>query len=61
MKYKDDCFAIHVRANGEKSCSALKDINCDNCNFYRSDIKKSKIEADVSKYPFSSTNYKKGK
>ncbi len=63
MKNKDidlkDCFAFYETTSGEKYCSALKEKNCENCNFYRNDIKRADIEKDVKSYNPQMNNYKK--
>lgn len=43
--YKVDCFAYQ-----DKQCSALTEIDCRNCSFYRNDISRGKIESAVRDY-----------
>ena len=45
---KKDCFAYQ-----DNKCYALNDLYCkrENCRFYRNDIKISKIESDIRRYP----------
>lgn len=45
--FKTDCFAYH-----NKQCSALTDIDCVNCRFYKhkSKVNMWQIEEDIKKY-----------
>ena len=45
--YKTDCFAYH-----NKNCSALKDIDCVNCRFYKhkNDVNMWEIEEAIKRY-----------
>lgn len=45
--HKTDCFAYH-----NKQCSALTDINCVNCKFYKhkNDVNMWEIEESIKKY-----------
>ena len=53
MENRKDCYA---RLNND--CYALKELNCSKCRFYRNDITREKIEADISKYSYGSTKRK---
>lgn len=53
MEDRKDCYA---RLNYD--CYALKEQNCKKCHFYRNDITREKIEAEIEKYSFSSTKRK---
>lgn len=46
---KIDCFAYKER-NRHSGCKALKEINCENCKFYRNDINEADIERDIREY-----------
>lgn len=46
---KKDCFAYKEK-NGHSGCKALNEINCNNCRFYRNDIKESEIERAIRNY-----------
>lgn len=46
---KVDCFSYKERS-GHGGCRALKQIDCENCKFYRNDINEAEIERDVSNY-----------
>lgn len=35
VKYKIQCFAFIRLEDGRASCDALKKIQCENCNFYK--------------------------
>lgn len=45
--YKTDCFAYH-----NKNCSALRDIDCVNCKFYKhkNNVNMWEIEESIKKY-----------
>lgn len=43
----EDCFA-YSKLN--KGCTALKEKECDNCNFYRTDLNRYQIEREILRY-----------
>ena len=47
-----DCFGYIENGKGHKKCYGLKNLYCKNgkCEFYRTDLKKSKIERDIRRY-----------
>lgn len=47
---RKDCFARYETSNGEDCCSALDVKNCNNCKFYRNDLKRADIEKDIKEY-----------
>lgn len=47
---RKDCFARYETSNGEACCSALDYKKCNNCKFYRNDLKREDIEKDIKKY-----------
>ncbi len=42
---RQKCFA-----DNEKNCTALKEKNCENCKFYRTDLQRGIIEWDITIY-----------
>lgn len=52
---KKDCFAYREK-NGHSGCKALNKINCNNCRFYRNDIKESEIERAIRSYTYKKIN-----
>lgn len=48
---RKDCFG-YIDRDGHKRCYGLKKLYCKNgeCEFYRTDLKKSKIEQDIRRY-----------
>ena len=53
-----DCFAYKER-NRHSGCKALKEIDCENCKFYKNDINEAEIERDVSNYAKRYSTYKR--
>lgn len=49
---KKDCFGYTENKEGHKKCYGLKNLYCQNeeCEFYRTDLKKSEIERDIRRY-----------
>ncbi len=45
-----DCFARFEMPNGIIKCSALINLDCKNCKFYRNDIKRKDIEKDIKNH-----------
>lgn len=45
-----DCFAGFEMPNGVIECTVLDITVCENCKFYRNDIKREDIEKDIEKY-----------
>lgn len=43
--HRKDCFAYK-----NENCTALKNIDCNFCKFYRNDITLKQIEEDIEKY-----------
>ena len=35
MKFKTDCFAYNTRKDGAASCTALNELACEGCKFYK--------------------------
>ena len=42
----EKCFALDFDGN----CTALKNKKCENCQFYRTDLLRYKIEMDIDRY-----------
>ncbi len=45
MIIKENCFAYK-----DGKCTALNELHCENCNFYRTDLKRSDIERSIKTY-----------
>ena len=45
MEVKEDCFAYK-----ENQCNILDKLECDNCKFYKNNLKQSDIERSIKTY-----------
>lgn len=50
MKDRKDCFARYESINKKIKCRALEVKDCENCKFYRNDLKRENIEKDIKEY-----------